>query len=1032
MAQTINSFIDNINLTSQNSLTHLLDFDEEYYEWMHSIKPSLYYSDINFIENINTDSCTLISLNCQSLNAKFPEIKLLLDTFGDLNKPIHVLCLQETWIENCDLIDMAQFHVDNYQLVTKNRYASAHGGLAFYIHKSWNFKIRQDTTDSPLWEEMFVDIIDPRSPSNVKFSMGNFYRPPHTTVAQLKLFIRYFSQKLTELNSNNTAFVCGDYNINLLLVDSDEHSGSYFDGILGSGFLPSITLPTRLSDNSTLIDNIFFNKQDIINITGILSNEISDHQAVVVNINLTMPSSKTKFITIYSNTAESKINFKNDISSKRIYDKLDKNLHADPNINYNILEKKIINSMETHMQKKTVKFNRRKHKRDPWITFGILRSVNKKNQLYRTLKQTKMNLEIYEIRKQRFNQYKNTLRKTIKEAKKKYFSNQFGRYEGNGKKTWQTIDNALHRKSRKTIPDAISVNTKLNTNKQEIANEFNKYFATICANNQIPTTNTSYKSYLTTQTVSTFNFKLIDNATTMQYLSNLNPSHSCGHDNLSTVTLKYIANEISECLTLIINQSITRGIFPDQLKIAKVVPIFKKDDQAQIKNYRPISVLPVMSKIFENAMHTQLMEYFTFHNLLASQQYGFRPNRSTELAALELMDRNINFMNQGFCPVNIYLDLSKAFDSLNYDILLSKLKFYGLQNNALQLLKSYLSDRSQYVQIDNVKSNPHTVSCGIPQGSVLGPLLFNICINDIINATRKLTLIMYADDTTLVSHLENFGATNSAIEDGLNQEISKVNTWLLSNKLVLNVAKSKFMLFFKHPKILPTLNLSINDNPIEQVTNFNFLGITIDQNITCNDHISKISIKVARVIGILNKLKHIFPHEIMRTIYNSLIHPHLIYGLYLWGFSPKRLTALQKKAVRILSLRPYVSHSTPLFKNLKILKIEDQYSIQLYKLYYKNTNNLLPHYFNSFTPYYNNEEHGHNLRSTTLRLPMTRREFFVQSTKYQFLRLVRDTPVIDLNRTDNSTIYQFSAFFKYSIINRYDPVCVINHCYVCG
>ena len=137
----------------------------------------------------------------------------------------------------------------------------------------------------------------------------------------------------------------------------------------------------------------------------VISNEISDHQAVVVNINLTMPRSKTKFITIYSNSAESKINFKNDISSKGIYDKLDKNLHADPNINYNILEKEIINSMETHMQKKTVKFNRRKHKRDPWITFGILRSVNKKNQLYRTLKQTKMNLEIYETRKQRFNQF---------------------------------------------------------------------------------------------------------------------------------------------------------------------------------------------------------------------------------------------------------------------------------------------------------------------------------------------------------------------------------------------------------------------------------------------------------------------------------------------------------------------------------------------------------------------------------------------------------------------------------------------------
>ena len=208
----------------------------------------------------------------------------MLDTLGEQNKPIRMLCLQKTCIEYSDLIDMAQFHIDNYDLVTKNRYASARGRLAFYIFKSWKFKIRQDTTESPLWGEMSVDIIDPKSPSNVEFCMGNFYRPPHTRVAQLKPFIRNFSQKLTELNSNNIAFVCGNYNIYLLLVDSDEHSGSYFDGVSSSRFLPSITLPTRLSDNSTLID-IFVSKQDIINITGTLSNKISDHQVVVININ---------------------------------------------------------------------------------------------------------------------------------------------------------------------------------------------------------------------------------------------------------------------------------------------------------------------------------------------------------------------------------------------------------------------------------------------------------------------------------------------------------------------------------------------------------------------------------------------------------------------------------------------------------------------------------------------------------------------------------------------------------------------------
>ena len=150
------------------------------------------------------------------------------------------------------------------------------------------------------------------------------------------------------------------------------------------------------------------------------------------------------------------------------------------------------------------------------------------------------------------------------------------------------------------------------------------------------------------------------------------------------------------------------------------------------------------------------------------------------------------------------------------------------------------------------------------------------------------------------------------------------------------------MTFFKHPRTIPKLSISINDNPVEQVTNFNFLGITLDQNITWNDHISKISIKVARVIGIMNKVKHIFPHQVLRTLYNSLIHPHIIYGLYIWGFCPKRLTILQKKAVRILARRPYISHTTSIFKDLKILKLNDQYSMQLYKLYHHNTNNLLP------------------------------------------------------------------------------------------
>ena len=357
--------------------------------------------------------------------------------------------------------------------------------------------------------------------------------------------------------------------------------------------------------------------------------------------------------------------------------------------------------------------------------------------------------------------------------------------------------------------------------------------------------------------------------------------------------------EVSPCLTLIINQVLSIGQFSKNLKTAKVIPIHKTGDKSLMKNYRPISILPVVSKIIENVMHTQLTDYFTLDKLFTSQQYSYRANRSTELAALELMDRNLDNMNRNLTPVNVYIDLSKAFDCLDHNILLSKLTFYELNDNAIRLLKNFLSDRDQlYVQFGNTKSQLHGISPGIPQGSVMGPLLFNIVINDLNVATKKFDLIMYADDTTLISTLETFGNTNrpTEIENNISNEISKITTWLHSNKLKLNVSKSKFMIFFKHPKSIPKLNILANGNQIDEVQEFNFLGITIDQNITWTPHVRKISIKISRVIGVLRKLKRIFPQNILRLIYNSLIHPHLIYGLNLCGLNTNAL--LQKKSYK--------------------------------------------------------------------------------------------------------------------------------------
>ena len=272
-------------------------------------------------------------------------------------------------------MDLGLYHIENYHLITKNRYASAYGGLAFYIHNNWNYKVKSDTDDSPYWEELFVQVTDPSNPKS-KFNVVNFYRPPHASTSHLTDFIDYFTQKLSTLNTSETTFACGDFTINLLSLNNNEHHNAYLEGILSSGFLPTITLPTRLSNKSTLIDNIFVNKQEKLNFAGILNNEISDHQAIVNDLNVVLPPQRTVYVTIFSNSEHSIQSFKNDFECKNIYERLNKDLNADPNENYAMLEAAITESMNAHLEKKIVKFNRKKHKKDPWMTYGILKSVN--------------------------------------------------------------------------------------------------------------------------------------------------------------------------------------------------------------------------------------------------------------------------------------------------------------------------------------------------------------------------------------------------------------------------------------------------------------------------------------------------------------------------------------------------------------------------------------------------------------------------------------------------------------------------------
>ena len=817
----------------------------------------------------------------------------------------------------------------------------------------------------------------------------------------------------------------------------------YNNDILSAGYIPTITLPTRLSTSSTLIDNIFTTNISKEVKACILNVHISDHQPILLFTDEKAPVSKSKYITIRTNSEQAKAAFCLSFRNQQVLQKLDADT-VDPNSNYAILEKSLKNSHDECFPMRVVKFNPKRHKKTPWITDDIIKSINVRNKLYKKLKQCRSNAFNYTEMQANFNRYRNDLKKAITHAKRSHYKTLFERFKFYMKKTWSIISENLNKNVRNPIPDKMTINGVDCCDKQVIADNFNSFFASIGEQNARNITeehgNSSYRDYLTDRIDSQFIFRTIDNNYTIQIIKSIKTSRSTGHDGISSELLKLINNDISACITLIINQSIKSGIFPDGLKIAKVIPIYKKDDKRFIKNYRPISVLPVISKVFETVICDQLCEYFSSKNLLCSQQYGFRKNSSTELAALEVIDRLLTQLDGQLIPINFYLDLSKAFDSLNHNILLNKLSYYGVTHMANTLLRSYLSNRKQYVMVGDVSSSTQPITSGVPQGSVIGPFIFNVLINDIIKSSDKFNFILYADDTTLNSTLDVFGDTVNEIQLAIMMDLQKISKWLDLNKLCLNITKSKFMLFHMPQRITPQLHLNIKGSPIENVNEFNFLGLTLDCNLNFKPHTKIIAAKISRVTGVLHKLKYIFPAYLLRMIYNSLILPHLNYSLLAWGIQCPNIELLQKKAVRVVNFKSPVAHTEPILKGMNQLKLPDMYTCQLLKLYYKLYRNKLPAYFENFLPEYGDSQH--NLRNNCIRLPAIRCEFGKLNAKYQMHFRLRELanpsnpplyPNINIdNDVTTRSLTGFSKHIKSKFLSGYSLHCDIGECYACN
>ena len=331
--------------------------------------------------------------------------------------------------------------------------------------------------------------------------------------------------------------------------------------------------------------------------------------------------------------------------------------------------------------------------------------------------------------------------------------------------------------------------------------------------------NIKVENFVTSTRNCTFQFYKTDDFSILKIINELPNKTSTGFDDLSMRLIKLIKSEIIPSLTCIFNQSLHSGIFPDKIKIAKVMQIYKKGSLNDISNYRPISLLPPISKIFEKLFFIQLSTYLNEHKRLHDSQYGFRKGHSTEFASIELIDRITQDLDKGKIPISIFLDLSKTFVTLDHATLVQKLNQYGIRSVELKLLTNYSRGRTQYVAYDKATSDIYPITTGVPQGSILGPLLFIIYITDICNASKLFKMIIYADDTTLYSTLDVFGTFTTK---EINLEITKITDWLKLNKLSINRKKSKFMVFHMPQKQVNLPKIKIEKIEVECANDFFF------------------------------------------------------------------------------------------------------------------------------------------------------------------------------------------------------------------